>query len=188
MMRFIIYAYESTYGGSHGIYDICVIEANSLDEVEDIAETMSYEVIDSYSHLFEDEDDCDEDYEPTYPEWEYARILPQWDNISTEILDAKAAEIGYKEFVEKYCKIAATSAEKSLDSVGTTVVGRYTIDTCFENNHYETAIWISSNNMAIPAIYPNRAAAERGHKIWCAIVATAPTRAWDTATHTYITL
>lgn len=51
-MRFVIYAYESTYGGLHGIYDICVTEVNSLDEVDDIGETMAHEVIDTYSHLF----------------------------------------------------------------------------------------------------------------------------------------
>ena len=63
-MRFVIYAYESTYCGSHGIYDICVTEVNSLDEADDIGETMAYEVIDSYSHLFEpDPDEEDEEYE-----------------------------------------------------------------------------------------------------------------------------
>ena len=110
-MRFVIYAYESTYGGSHGIYDICVTEANSLDEVDDIGETMAYEVIDSYSHMFaNDEEDCDEDedYEVTSPEWEYARILSKWDDIPTETLDAEAAELGYEEFVNKYCKCEDT--------------------------------------------------------------------------------
>ena len=56
-MRFVIYAYESTYGGLHGIYDICVTEANSLDEVDNIGETMAYEVIDTYSHLFANDED-----------------------------------------------------------------------------------------------------------------------------------
>ena len=102
-MRFVIYAYESTYHGEHGIYDICVTEAASLDEVEDIAETMACEVIDSYSRLFEDEDDCNEGYEPTYPEYEYKQVSSQWDDISTEALDEEAAEIGYEEFVNKYC-------------------------------------------------------------------------------------
>ena len=110
-MRFVIYAYESTYCGLHGIYDICVTEADSLDEADDIGETMAYEVIDSYSHLFVSEkEDCDEDeeYEATSPEWEYARILPKWDNIPTEELDAEAAELGYEEFVNKYCKYEGT--------------------------------------------------------------------------------
>lgn len=108
-MRFVIYAYESTYCGSHGIYDICVSEADSLDEVDDIGKTLAYEVIDSYSHLFTndniyDPDEEDEEYEDTSPEWEYARILPKWDNIPTAELDAEAAELGYKAFVNKYCK------------------------------------------------------------------------------------
>ena len=195
-MRFVIYAYESTYSGSHGIYDICVTEINSLDEADDIGEAMAYEVIDSYSHLFEpDPDDEDEEYEATSPEWEYARILPKWDNIPTKTLDAEAAELGYKEFVNKYCKIedmdtliAALDTLQQLDGVGHTIVGKYTIDTCFEGENYETAIWIDPERMAIPAVYTNRAAAEQGHKFWCLAATMAPTQVWDTATHTYLTL
>ena len=197
-MRFVIYAYESTYGGLHGIYDICVTEVNSLDEVDDIGETMAYEVIDSYSHLFtSEEEDCDEDeeYEATSPEWEYAHILPKWDNIPTAELDAEAAELGYEEFVNKYCKIEGTDeffavldVLRQVDGVGHTIVGKYTVDTCFEGENYETAIWIDPNHMAIPVVYPNRTAAEQGHKFWCIAAAMAPTQVWDTATHTYLTL
>ena len=192
-MRFVIYAYESTYGGSHGVYDICVTEVNSLDEADTIGETMAYEVIDSYSHLFANDED--EEYEATSPEWEYTRILPKWDNIPTAELDAEAAELGYKEFVNKYCKyegtdefLAVLDGLRQVDEVGHTIVGKYTIDTCFEGENYETAIWINPDNMAIPAVYPNRAAAEQGHKFWCLAAAMAPTQVWDTATHTYLTL
>ena len=192
-MRFVIYAYESTYGGSHGVYDICVTEVNSLDEADTIGETMAYEVIDSYSHLFANDED--EEYEATSPEWEYVRILPKWDNIPTAELDAEAAELGYKEFVNKYCKyegtdefLAVLDALRQVDEVGHTIVGKYTIDTCFEGENYETAIWIDPDNMAIPAVYPNRTAAEQGHKFWCLAAAMAPTQVWDTATRTYLTL
>lgn len=198
-MRFVIYAYESTYSGLHGIYNICVTEADSLDEVDDIGETMAYEVIDSYSHLFANDEDenCDEDgeYEATSPEWEYTRILPKWDDIPTETLDAEAAELGYEEFVNKYCKYEGTNESLAIldalwqvDGVGHTAVGKYTIDTCFEGENYETAIWINPDHMAISAVYPNRAAAEQGHKFWCLAAAMAPTQVWDTATRTYITL
>lgn len=198
-MRFVIYAYESTYGGLHGIYDICVTEINSLDEADSIGEAMAYEVIDTYSHLFANDDvydyDEDDDCEVTSPEWEYARILPKWDNIPTETLDAEAAELGYEEFVNKYCKIegmdtliAALDTLQQLDGVGHTIVGKYTIDTCFEGENYETAIWINPDHMAIPAVYPNRAAAEQGHKFWCLAAAMAPTQVWDTVTRTYLTL
>lgn len=192
-MRFVIYAYESTYGGLHGIYDICVTEADSLDEVDDIGETMAYEVIDSYSHLFANDED--EEYEATSPEWEYTRILPKWDNIPTAELDAEAAELGYEEFVNKYCKyegtdefLAVLDALRQVDGVGHTTVGKYTIDTCFEGENYETAIWINPDHMAIPAVYLNRTAAEQGHKFWCLAAAMAPTQVWDTATRTYLTL
>ena len=192
-MRFVIYAYESTYGGSHGVYDICVTEVNSLDEADTIGETMAYEVIDSYSHLFANDED--EEYEATSPEWEYVRILPKWDNIPIAELDAEAAELGYKEFVNKYCKyegtdefLAVLDALRQVDEVGHTIVGKYTIDTCFEGENYETAIWINPDNMAIPAVYPNRTAAEQGHKFWCLAAAMAPMQVWDTATRTYLTL
>lgn len=198
-MRFVIYAYESAYCGSHGIYNICVAEVDSLDEADTIGETMAYEVIDSYSHLFANDDvydyDEDEEYEATSPEWEYARILPKWDNIPTAELDAEAAELGYEEFVNKYCKcedtdefFAVLDALRQEDIVGHTIVGKYTIDTCFEGENYETAIWINPDNMAIPAVYPNRTAAEQGHKFWCLAAAMAPTQVWDTATRTYLTL
>ena len=194
-MRFVIYAYESTYCGLHGIYDICVTEADSLDEIDDIGETMAYEVIDSYSHLFANDDvydyDENDDYEVTSPEWEYARILSKWDDIPTETLDAEAAELGYEEFVNKYCAnefLVIFDALWQEDIVGRTTVGKYTIDTCFEGENYETAIWIDPNHMAIPAVYPNRTAAEQGHKFWCLAAAMAPTQVWDTATRTYITL
>ena len=192
-MRFVIYAYESTYSGLHGIYDICVTEVNSLDEADDIGETMAYEVIDSYSHLFTNDED--EEYEATSPEWEYTRILPKWDNIPTAELDAEAAELGYEEFVNKYCKFEGTNESLAIlnalwqvDGVGHTTVGKYTIDTCFEGENYETAIWIDPNHMAIPAVYSNRATAEQGHKFWCLAAAMAPTQVWDTATRTYLTL
>lgn len=194
-MRFVIYAYESTYCGLHGIYDICVTEADSLDEIDDIGEAMAYEVIDSYSHLFANDDVYDYDYEVTSPEWEYARILSKWDDIPTETLDAEAAELGYEEFVNKYCKfegadklLTVLDALRQEDIVGHTAVGKYTIDTCFEGEDYETAIWIDPERMAIPAVYPNRADAEQGHKFWCLAAAMAPTQVWDTATRTYLTL
>ena len=197
-MRFVIYAYESTYGGLHCIYNICVTEADSLDEADDIGEAMAYEVIDSYSHLFaSEEEDCDEDEEceATSPEWEYARILPKWDNIPTEELDAEAAELGYEEFVNKYCKcedanefLVILDALRQEDIVGHTTVGKYTVDTCFNGENYETAIWINPEHMAIPAVSSDRLNAEQKHKLWCTMAATAPTQVWDTATRTYLTL
>lgn len=39
-----------------------------------------------------------------------------------------------------------------------------------------------------PAVYPNRTAAEQGHKFWRLAAAMAPTQVWDTATRTYLTL
>lgn len=79
-------------------------------------------------------------------------------------------------------------ALRQEDIVGHTTVDKYTVDTCFEDENYETAIWINPDRMAIPAVYPNRAAAEQGHKFWCLAAAIAPTQVWDIATRTYLTL
>ena len=190
-MRIVIYATEEVYKGSHGVYDICVTEIDALEEAEELAEQMAYELLDSYARLW----DPDEDLSDHGTDWEFARIMPQWDDIPTEALDAEAAEIGYDAFINKYCKfegmdefLAALEQLQQADGVGHTVVGKYTINTCFEGKVYETAIWIDPDRMAIPATYPNRASAEWGHKFWCIAAAGEPTQVWDTATKTYMTL
>lgn len=123
------------------------------------------------------------------------RFLTKREYILENYPESEAAELGYEEFVNKYCKIegmdaliAALDTLQQLNGVGHTTVGKYTVDTCSNGENYETAIWINPDRMAIPAFYPNRAAAEQGHKLWCVMAAAAPTQIWDTATNTYLTL
>lgn len=201
-MRVVIYAYESTYGGLHGIYDICVAGVDSANEADDIGETMAYEVIDSYSYLFTTEDyaddDGDDDVEVTYPEWTWARIMSKWNNISTEQLDAEAAEIGFEAFVKKYCTMDDETFDELIDTlkktvfmdeVGYTNIGLYTVSTGLtREGEYETMICITADKTAIPAIYPNRAAAELGHKFWCIAAAASPTKVWDVLEKKYVAL
>lgn len=52
----MIYAYESVYCGLHGINTGGVFEVDSVAEADDIGKGMAYDVIDGYSHAFEDYD------------------------------------------------------------------------------------------------------------------------------------
>ena len=51
MKRYAIYAYESLYGGNHGMYSRLVVEAEDHEEACEIALQESLNVIDSYSKI-----------------------------------------------------------------------------------------------------------------------------------------
>lgn len=190
-MRVIIYATAGEYKGSHGIYNLQVVEVNSLDEADDIGQDMCDELLEDYSRLWDEDEDEHE------VNWEWARVMSKFNNIPIEQLDAEASKLGYDEFVERYCTIddetfaellATLKTNTFTDGVGHTEVGAYTVDTCYGDNAYETAIWLNPNRMAIPAIYPNRAAAESGHKFWCIAAAAEPTKVWDAIKQQYVIL
>lgn len=100
-MKVFIYAYEQNYGGLHGIYDMCVCDIDSLNEIDEIGSDMAQQVVDSYSYLFEDECD-DEDDDSISLCWESYKIK---DNIalSTNELDRICNELGYELFIKEYC-------------------------------------------------------------------------------------
>ena len=50
-MMYVIRAYEQMYSGLHGIETWCVVEASSLQQVEEDAIGLSYEVMDSYGFI-----------------------------------------------------------------------------------------------------------------------------------------
>lgn len=98
-MVVMIYAYESVYRGLHGINTGGVFEVENEAEANDIGEGMAYDVIDGYSHLFEDYD-LEEVKEGI--EWE---VWPVRDNteLSVRELDCKFATLGRNLFIDKYC-------------------------------------------------------------------------------------
>lgn len=53
MARWAIYACEQMYGGLHGMNSVSVIESDDEDEVMDYACEQSYEVMDSYSEIYD---------------------------------------------------------------------------------------------------------------------------------------
>lgn len=119
MKRYAIYAYEQTFGGLHGMSEVAVITAESREEAEEIAEDMSYEVIDCYSDIREImEQDCADYADPeTDPEL-YQTLLDEArsEDVAFEIYeitvesdkddDALTLEMARdrEEFIERYCR------------------------------------------------------------------------------------
>ena len=106
MKKFAIVAFESCYGGLHGLYEAEVVEANDYAEAQEIAAEMSYSVIDSYSSAFEDMEE--DEYEIDY---EIQEVFSDKDvrDLTNELQDTigdcgcGGACIG-AEFSEKYCQ------------------------------------------------------------------------------------
>ena len=100
-MKVFIYAYEDYYGGLHGINDMCVCDVDSLNEIDKRGACMAQEVVDSYSYLFEDECD-DEDDDSISLCWEAYKIK---DDVTLSIneLDKICNKLGNKLFIEEYC-------------------------------------------------------------------------------------
>lgn len=67
MARWAIYACEQMYGGLHGMHSVSVIETDDEAEVMDCAREQSYEVMDSYSEIYDSLEEeiryCLEEYE-----------------------------------------------------------------------------------------------------------------------------
>ena len=55
-MVVMVYAYESIYCGLHGINTGGVFEVDNAAEADEIGREMAYDLIDGYSHVFEDYD------------------------------------------------------------------------------------------------------------------------------------
>lgn len=80
MERYIVYAYENCYGGLHGMYDIDIIEGE-YEEVESLAEEMSYKVMDDYN--------CIEDYLEENDNDEYPIEAVRAENVAYEIFQVR---------------------------------------------------------------------------------------------------
>lgn len=100
-MRVFVYAYENIYCGLHGINSMGVFEVDDLDEANDIGKELSYEVIESFSGVF---DSYDEIEVQEGVEWEVYRIRSEFDNKSTHELDHICATLDVESFVEEYCE------------------------------------------------------------------------------------
>lgn len=100
-MVVMIYAYENIFCGLHGINTGGVFEVKNEAEANDIGESMAYDVIESYGHIFEDYDS--EEVEEGI-EWE---VWPIRDNtgLSVRELDREFARLGRDLFIDEYCHV-----------------------------------------------------------------------------------
>lgn len=96
-MRVYIYACEGTYGGLHGVNEVCVTEVETLQDANEYGLEMAESVIDSYG-LFDEE----EDIEPEYI-W-YIYPIKADIELSIEELDRLCSTLGDKLFREEYCE------------------------------------------------------------------------------------
>lgn len=121
MARWVVYACEQIYGGLHGMNSISVIESDDEAEVMDYACEQSYEVMDSYSEIYdsleeeiryclEEYDNEDEARNMVYSEnIDYAYHLLNENAIlegkrvsdyTTRELESMCYDFGYNEFVK----------------------------------------------------------------------------------------
>lgn len=94
-MLVYIFAYESSYGGLHGIYDADVVEVQDMEEADEYGYEMALGVVESYG-CFDDDEDIEQELE-----W---RIYKIKEGISAE--EARAAVCLHNEegFVAEYCE------------------------------------------------------------------------------------
>lgn len=97
-MVVMVYAYESVYCGLHGINTGGVFEVDNVAEADEIGKEMAYDLIDGYSHVFED---YDQEEVKEGIEWE---VWPVRDNtgLSVRELDCEFTNLGRSLFVDEY--------------------------------------------------------------------------------------
>lgn len=100
-MKVYIYIDESIFCGSHGIYDACVVEVDSLKEAREISMEMGDELYYTYEHVFSN---SDYDEEERYVNVSICSIKNEYQNVPVEDLDSICAEYDYENFVRTYCE------------------------------------------------------------------------------------
>ena len=94
-MLVYIFAYETSYGGLHGMYDADVVEVQDMEEADEYGYEMALGVVESYG-CFDDEEDIEQELE-----W---RIYKIKEGISAEEARAAAASHNEEGFVAEYCE------------------------------------------------------------------------------------
>lgn len=101
-MKVYIYVNESIFCGSHGIYDVCVVEVDNLKEAREISVEMGDELYYTYEHIFSNNDYDEEDM--WYVNTCIWKIKDEYQNTSVKELDSICAESDCKDFIKTYCE------------------------------------------------------------------------------------
>lgn len=100
--KWLIYSYENSYSGLHGIYDIQFFEGTEK-EANEIGREASVELIDSYSFIAEEflgEDYTNEEYEDFLEEEVAWEIYELPDDVDLNKLDEE--NLGIEGYIGKY--------------------------------------------------------------------------------------
>ena len=99
-MKVFIYAYESTYGGMHGINALAVYDVSTLAEADEIGFAMALDITESYDCF---DDISDEELLESCC-WDVYVIKDEFQSMSIEELDTLCCNLGCDLFTDKYCK------------------------------------------------------------------------------------
>ena len=117
-MKFFIHAFDQTYGGLNGRYIDDIIEADTIEEVEQYGRDLASDVIFDYGlsdNLYDEikkqyEDEFSEEFQAALTErvaeesaWEIYPIKDEFAGMEIEELDHIYFSMGMNSFVEKYC-------------------------------------------------------------------------------------
>lgn len=115
-MLYAIHAYESSFGGLHGMDSHVIVECDSMAEAEEVALVESMDVMESYSCIMDEiYEAASEDYEEGTDEWYQAVEDMKQDSAEWRIyyvIDTKGKSINElevefwndeDEFIRTYC-------------------------------------------------------------------------------------
>lgn len=100
MALWLIHAYEGIYGGLHGIETALIVDCSTRKDAEEIAIDESYDVMDSYSHMFEDLDEEDREENIAFDVFQIREDCA----LSTKELDELVAS-DWEEVRDEYCDL-----------------------------------------------------------------------------------
>ncbi len=117
-MLYAIYAYESMYGGLHGMNSFLVVECESMEEAEEIGSQESLNVMESYNDIMSSiYEEASQEYEEETDEWYGMVDSIMEENSAYEIFEIKNTKVEGRtmtdleneffndkdSFIKKYC-------------------------------------------------------------------------------------
>lgn len=106
-MKVFIYVDEQRYGGLHGYFNQGVCAVHDMEEAYEIGYEWGWELCNSYEDLYPYDDyDCEEDRIEDIEQNIEVLIYAIRADVEGTVweLDELASDLGYEDFVEKYCE------------------------------------------------------------------------------------